>query len=167
VRRREIRMFMGKPRRPPSRLGPRERRDSHSRRDGRAREFRLFSPERALVPRDRVEYSCRLEPAGAARVEWRVCEVRIDATGRSGYDADWIRALASQKGAFAIFHRDAIAVSRCASARISIVPEIWLSGSSTDRRRVATRYDKLAANYLAFVQLASIRLRLRVNESAS
>jgi hypothetical protein len=35
------------------------------------------------------------------------------------------------------------------------------------RRRVATRYDKLAANYLAFVQLASLRLWLRVNESAS
>jgi hypothetical protein len=32
-------------------------------------------------------------------------------------------------------------------------------------RRVATRYDKFAANYLAFVQLASIRLWLRVNES--
>jgi transposase len=32
-------------------------------------------------------------------------------------------------------------------------------------RRVATRYDKLAANYLAFVPLASIRLLLRVNES--
>ena len=32
-------------------------------------------------------------------------------------------------------------------------------------RRVATRYDKLAANYLAFVQLASIPLWLRVNES--
>ena len=31
-------------------------------------------------------------------------------------------------------------------------------------RRVATRYDKLAANYLAFVQLASIRLWLRANE---
>jgi transposase len=31
-------------------------------------------------------------------------------------------------------------------------------------RRGATRYDKLAANYLAFVQLASIRLWLRVNE---
>ena len=28
-------------------------------------------------------------------------------------------------------------------------------------RRVATRYDRLAANYLAFVQLASIRLWLR------
>jgi hypothetical protein len=34
-------------------------------------------------------------------------------------------------------------------------------------RRVATRYDKLAANYLAFVQLASIRLWLRVNESTA
>jgi transposase len=34
-------------------------------------------------------------------------------------------------------------------------------------RRVGTRYDKLAANYLAFIQLASIRLWLRVNESAA
>jgi transposase len=31
-------------------------------------------------------------------------------------------------------------------------------------RRIATRYDKLAANYRAFVQLASIRLWLRVYE---
>lgn len=34
-------------------------------------------------------------------------------------------------------------------------------------RRVATRYDKLAANDLASVQLASIRLWLRANESTS
>jgi transposase len=34
-------------------------------------------------------------------------------------------------------------------------------------RRVATRYDKPAANYLAFVQLASIRLWLRVNDLSS
>ena len=33
-------------------------------------------------------------------------------------------------------------------------------------RRIATRYDKLAANYLAFIKLASIRLWLRVYESA-
>jgi transposase len=32
-------------------------------------------------------------------------------------------------------------------------------------RRIAARYDKLAAHYLAFIQLASIRLWLRVNES--
>jgi transposase len=31
-------------------------------------------------------------------------------------------------------------------------------------RRVATRYDELAANFLAMVQLASIRLRLRAYE---
>ena len=32
-------------------------------------------------------------------------------------------------------------------------------------RRVATRHDKLAANYLAFVKLASIRIWLRANQS--
>jgi transposase len=32
-------------------------------------------------------------------------------------------------------------------------------------RRVATRYDKLDANYLAFMKLAAIRLWLRANES--
>jgi transposase len=31
-------------------------------------------------------------------------------------------------------------------------------------RRVATRYDKLAANYLAFIKLASIRIWLRAND---
>jgi transposase len=64
--------------------------------------------------------------------------------------------------------RGAIAASRSASALISTVPGIWLSGSSTRSKQcrdVATRYDKLAANYLAFIQLASIRLWLRVNES--
>ena len=34
-------------------------------------------------------------------------------------------------------------------------------------RPVATRYDKLAANYLPFIKLASIRIWLRANESAS
>ena len=32
-------------------------------------------------------------------------------------------------------------------------------------RRVATRYDKLAANFLAMIQLASMRLWLRAYES--
>ena len=32
-------------------------------------------------------------------------------------------------------------------------------------RRIATRYDKLAANYLAFIKLASISLWLRTYES--
>lgn len=34
-------------------------------------------------------------------------------------------------------------------------------------RRVATRYDKLADNFLAFVKLASIRLWLRAYESTA
>jgi transposase len=32
-------------------------------------------------------------------------------------------------------------------------------------RRVATRYDKLAANYLAFIKPAAIRFWLRADES--
>jgi transposase len=32
-------------------------------------------------------------------------------------------------------------------------------------RRIATRYDKLAANYLALIKLASIRLWIRAYES--
>ena len=40
----------------------------------------------------------------------------------------------------------------------------WFFNKIKQCRRIATRYDKLAANYLAFVQLASIRLWLRVHE---
>ena len=32
-------------------------------------------------------------------------------------------------------------------------------------RRIATRYDKLAANYLAFIKLAATRIWLRSYES--
>jgi transposase len=33
-------------------------------------------------------------------------------------------------------------------------------------RRIATRHDKLAANFLAFIKLASIRIWLCTNESS-
>ena len=33
-------------------------------------------------------------------------------------------------------------------------------------RRIATRYDRLAANYLAFIKLASMRIWLRAHKSA-
>ncbi len=36
-----------------------------------------------------------------------------------------------------------------------------------DFRRVATRYDKLAENYLAGVKLASARIWMRANESVA
>ena len=35
-----------------------------------------------------------------------------------------------------------------------------LVGKLKEYRRIATRYDKLAASYLAFVQLAAIRMWL-------
>ena len=34
-------------------------------------------------------------------------------------------------------------------------------------RLIATRYDKLVADYLAFIKLASIRIWLRANESTA
>jgi transposase len=85
-----------------------------------------------------------------------------------GYDADWIRALASKKGAWANIP------PRCNRiGPICFSPYLYRARNLVERffnrikqcRRVATRYDKLAANYLAFVQFASIRLWLRVNET--
>ena len=87
-----------------------------------------------------------------------------------GYDADWIRALAAKQRAWAN-----IPPRRNRNEPISFSPYLYRIRNLVERffnkikhcRRVATRYDKLAANCLAFVQLASIRLWLRVNESAS
>jgi transposase len=87
-----------------------------------------------------------------------------------GYDADWIRALAAKKGAWAN-----IPPRRNRTDPICFSPYLYRARNLVERffnkikhcRRVATRYDKLAANYLAFIQLASIRLWLRVNESTS
>jgi transposase len=72
-----------------------------------------------------------------------------------GYDAEWIRALADEQGAWAKFRRKAVARTQSALART-----YWIK----QRCRFATRYDKLASNYLTFVELASIRLRLRAYE---
>lgn len=41
----------------------------------------------------------------------------------------------------------------------------WFFNGIKQCRRVATRHDKLAANYPAFIQPASIGLWLRANES--
>jgi transposase len=86
-----------------------------------------------------------------------------------GYDADWIREPAMKKGAWAN-----IPPKSNRSDPICFSPYLYRARNRVERffnrikqcRRVATRYDKLAANYLAFVQLASIRLWLAArNES--
>jgi len=85
-----------------------------------------------------------------------------------GYDADWIRELVTKRRAWAN-----IPPRSYRNEPICFSPHLYRARNLVERffnkikqsRRVATRYDKLAANYLAFVQLASIRLLLRVNES--
>src|SRR5437016_10425021 len=85
-----------------------------------------------------------------------------------GYDADWIRELARQQGAWAN-----IPPKRNRKDPICFSPYLYKARNLVERffnkikqcRRVATRYDKLAANYLAFVQLAAIRIWLRSYES--
>jgi transposase len=82
-----------------------------------------------------------------------------------GYDADWIRMLVNEQGA-----RANIPPKRNRKDPICFSPHLYRARNLLERffnrikhrRRVATRYDKLAANYLAFVQLASIRLWLAV-----
>ena len=85
-----------------------------------------------------------------------------------GFDADWIRALVSQHGAWAN-----IPPKRNRTEPIRFSRHLYRARNLVERffnkikqcRRVATRNDKLAANYLAFIQLESIRLWLRVSES--
>jgi transposase len=80
-----------------------------------------------------------------------------------GYDADWIRKLVRQHGAWAN-----IPPRNNRKEVLSFSPYLYRARNLVERffnkikqcRRVATRYDKLAANYLAFIQLASIRLWL-------
>ena len=73
-----------------------------------------------------------------------------------GYDADKIRAAATKKGAWANIP------PRCNRKEpIRFSPHLYRARNLVERffnkikqcRRVATRYDKLAANYLAFIQL--------------
>lgn len=86
------------------------------------------------------------------------------------YDADRLRTSLREKGAFAN-------IPPKANRRSKPYFSTWLyrERNLIERffsklkhfRRVATRYDKLAENFLAMVQLASMRLWLRVYESTA
>jgi len=106
----------------------------------------------------------------------RLCSVLLSALlpqtmllADRGYDADWIRELARQQGAWAN-----IPPKRNRKDPICFSPYLYRARNLVERffnkikqcRRVATRYDKLAADYPAFIKLASIRIWLRANESA-
>ena len=82
-----------------------------------------------------------------------------------GNDADWIRALASQQGAWAD-----ISPKRNRMKPICFSPYLYRARNLVELffnkikqcRPIATRYDELAANSLAFIKLAAIRIWLRV-----
>jgi len=112
--------------------------------------------------------------------EWhdnRLCSVLLGALlpqtmllADRGYDADWTRELARQQGA-----RANIPPKRNRKDPICFSPSLYRACNLIERffnkikqcRRGVTRYDKLAANYLAFIKLASIRIWLRADESAA
>ena len=87
-----------------------------------------------------------------------------------GYDADWIRDLVWQRGGFAN-----IPPKRHRKDPIVFSPYLYRDRNRIERffnklkhfRRIATRYDKLAANFLALIKLACCRLWLRAYESTS
>jgi len=86
------------------------------------------------------------------------------------YDSDAIREFARTRGAWAN-----IPPKKNRKNPICFSPYLYRDRNHVERffnrikhcRRVAKRYDKLAANFLAFIKLAAIRLWLRVYESTS
>ena len=85
-----------------------------------------------------------------------------------GYDADWISGFIIQQGAWANIppkanRKDPICFSPHLYRARNLVERFFSKIKQCER--IATRYDKLAVNYLAFIKLASIRLWLRSYES--
>ena len=86
------------------------------------------------------------------------------------YDADRIRELIQEQGATPnIPPKSNRRWKPCFSKRLYRERNLieWFFSKLKHFRRVATRYDKLAANFLAMVQLASLRLWLRAYESTA
>ena len=84
------------------------------------------------------------------------------------YDSDAIRAFASERGAWAN-----IPPKSNRKNPICFSPLLYRNRNHVERffnrikqcRRIATRYEKLAVNFLAMIKLAAIRLWLGVYES--
>ena len=87
-----------------------------------------------------------------------------------GYDADWIRQMIEAQGA-----APNIPVKSNRKRHFCFSKRLYRERNLIERffnklkhfRRVATRYEKLAANYLAMLKLAATRLWLRAYESTT
>ena len=86
------------------------------------------------------------------------------------YDAEWIRATIVAQDAVPIIPDRSSAATPHAFSRV-----LYRMRNRVERffnnlkqfRRIATRYEKLAANYLAMIKIATIRIWLRLNESTA
>ena len=86
------------------------------------------------------------------------------------YDAEWIRAMIEAQDAVPIIPDRSTAKTPRAFSR-----DLYRLRNRVERffhklkqfRRIATRYEKLAANYLAMIKIATIRIWLRANEATA
>jgi transposase len=118
---------------------------------------------------------CNLPYPGEAH-DNRLCPELLTGCSRNqccwqiaGYDADWLRTLVNQQGAWANIppkrnRKEPICFSAYLYRARNLVERFF--NKIKQCRRIAIRYDKLAANYLAFIKLAAIRIWLRSYESA-
>jgi transposase len=90
--------------------------------------------------------------------------------GDKAYDADWIRAQIKAQGAIANIPNKSNRIHRYRWKK-ALYRERNLIERFFNRikhhRRVATRYEKLGANFMAMVKLAVVRLWLREIESTA
>ena len=134
----------------------------------------LTSKIHAVVDADGLPVRLGLTPGEAH--DNRLCSVllaelqpRTTLLADRGYDADWIREFAQSERCVGKHPAE----TKSEVAPICFSPYLYRARNLVERffnkikqcRRIATRYDKLAANYLAFVKLASIRLWLRAYQS--
>lgn len=90
--------------------------------------------------------------------------------GDKAYDADWIRAMLAERGAWANIpprsnRKDPICFSPWLYRARNVIERFF--NKLKYFRRIATRYDKLGSSYLAMIKLAAIRIRLRAYESTA
>ena len=90
--------------------------------------------------------------------------------GDKAYDAEWIGAMIEAQDTVPIIPDRSTAKTPHAFRR-----DLYRLRNRVERffnklkqfRRIATRYEKLAANYLAMIKIATIRIWLRANESTA
>jgi transposase len=93
-----------------------------------------------------------------------------DIIADKGYDADWIRDLIEDQGCTAQIppksnRYDGITYSKRKYRKRNLIERCF--NKLKQFRHIATRYDRIAHNYLAFAKLAAVRLWLRFYESTA